>query len=184
MQSISGLKVNAHKETALKAIIGFFLLFSSSQISIPIEPVPINLGTIGVMSLGLLFDRRTALISTTSFLFLGAIGFPVFANFGFGFPVLLGPRGGYLIGYLLAVYIMTSLKKYLKESLLNYFIINIAGTLSVFILGIGWLSYLFGIEKALAVGFFPFILSGFIKIILLSLGIYYIKPQIFKKNVN
>jgi biotin transport system substrate-specific component len=165
IMNIANIKIKENIESVLKVLIGVLVLFATSQISIPLDPVPINLGTVGVMSLGLLYDRRSALLSTISFLLLGALGVPIFANFAFGLPVLVGPRGGYLFGYLLAVVAMTSIRPYLK----------------VFFLGISWLSYLFGLEKALVFGLWPFLVPGLVKAMILALGINYIKPHVLKK---
>ena len=75
------------------------LIVICSWISIP-TAVPFTLQTFAVFaSLGLLGGKKGTL-SVLVFLILGAIGLPVFANFGGGLGVLLGSTGGYLIGFI------------------------------------------------------------------------------------
>ena len=90
------------------------LLAVSSQIAIPIQPVPINLALLAVYLAAFLQNGRGALISVGVYQLLGAAGLPVFANFKAGLPVLVGPTGGYLMGYLFAAAVITTLKPWAK----------------------------------------------------------------------
>jgi biotin transport system substrate-specific component len=155
---------------------GVFLIFINTQIIIPLEPVPITLQTVGVMLIGLTFTRKVAIQSVMLYLALGLAGVPVFTHFSGGFYKLMGPTGGYLVGFLMAVLCMTTLRKYLDNNNGFYIALNcLIGTLVIFCCGIGWLSYLIGFEAAIKGGLIPFLLPGFIKIAVLALSVRYVK---------
>lgn len=71
-----------------------------AQLSLPIGPVPISLGTFGVMLCGLLLGWRYGALSILCYVLLGMVGVPVFAGLRGGAGVLAGATGGYIVGYL------------------------------------------------------------------------------------
>ncbi len=155
---------------------GAGLLFLTSQISIPLQPVPITLQTVGVMLIGLMFERSHAIKAVLTYLGMGAVGVPVFANYHGGLPFLMGSSGGYLWGFLAAVICMTSLAPYLNYRKASHIALNcIAGTLVIFVFGIGWLSHIIGLKPAIEAGFYPFILPGIVKILLLTATVRFLK---------
>lgn len=100
------------------AALGAVILTICSWITVP-GPIPFTMQTFAVFALLLIYEGGLALISISLYLLLGAVGVPVFAGFTGGVAHLLGPTGGYLVGFLIlaAVYrIMThvSSKKWLK----------------------------------------------------------------------
>ncbi|WCR54230.1 MAG: Biotin transporter BioY [Wolbachia endosymbiont of Ctenocephalides orientis wCori] len=154
------------------------LLFLTAQISIPLQPVPITLQTLGVMFIGLKFNSRTAFCSVFTYILLGTIGAPVFANFSGGYHIILGQTGGYLIGCLAAVIVMDEINKLLKPKyglLVCNFVSCLAGTITIFVCGISWLAIYLGLKQAMTVGLLPFIFPGFIKIVLLVATLQYFK---------
>ena len=81
-----------------------------SWISIP-AAVPFTLQTFGVfIAAGVLGGKRGTL-SVLVFILLGAVGIPVFANFSGGIGVLVGPTGGYIIGFLFSALVMWAMEK-------------------------------------------------------------------------
>ena len=153
------------------------LLFLMAQVSIPLQPVPITLQTLGVMIIGLKFNRKTAFYSVLTYISLGAIGFPVLANFSGGYHIFLGPTGGYLIGCLAAVIVMSNVNELLKpkyKSLICNSLSCLAGTIVIFICGVSWLAIYVGIKQAIIVGILPFIIPGVIKIFLLVTALQYL----------
>jgi biotin transport system substrate-specific component len=67
------------------------LLFLMAHASIPLQPVPITLQSLGIMLIGLKFSRKTAFYSVLTYMLLGAAGFPIFANFSGGYQIFWGP---------------------------------------------------------------------------------------------
>lgn len=145
---------------------GVVLLLISSQLSIPVKPVPITLQSLGVMLIGLIYKRSLAMIVIGIYLGLGALGAPGYANYSGGYHFLFAPSGGYLWGFLAGVTVMTSVGTYLNYQRTTHILLNcILGTLTIHICGVGWLAYLFGFTKAIEVGVMPFIFPSMLKII-------------------
>ena len=125
----------------MQILIGVGLLACCSQVSIPLQPVPITLQTVAVMLIGLFYSRTAALKTLGSYLTLGACGVPVFANFMGGINVLFGPTGGYLWGFLLAVLVMTTAREHIrKETYLTMICNGLVGNFVVYLLGVTWLA--------------------------------------------
>ncbi|BDG76050.1 hypothetical protein wHmcTK_05940 [Wolbachia pipientis] len=140
--------------------------------------MPITLQTLGLMLVGLKFNRRTAFYSVLTYLSLGAAGFPVFANFSSGYHIFLGPTGGYLIGCLAAVMVMNKVNELLNSKYKSFMCNSLsclAGTVVIFICGISWLTIYVGLKQAIMVGVLPFILPGLVKIFLLVAALQYLK---------
>ncbi|MEO0223652.1 MAG: biotin transporter BioY [candidate division WOR-3 bacterium] len=141
------------------------IIFISAQISInlPFTPVPITGQTFAIFLLGLILPKDWAIYSVLAYIMEGAIGFPVFANFRGGISVILGPTGGYILSWVLAIVILKFLLNYIPK----FFALLIS---SFFVLFIGsmWLGFFVGFENAFKMGFLPFIVGDFIKILILS----------------
>lgn len=158
------------------ALSGAFLLFLCSQISIPLEPVPITLQTFGIMLVALTFERKAAIHSVLLYLTAAMLGAPVLANFKGGFACFIGPTGGYLLGFLVATAVISTLRLYFKrENILSTAFICIIGSALLYCCGITWLCRFVGMSDAFKLGLFPFIVPGIIKIALLALALRYLK---------
>lgn len=158
------------------------ILFITAQASIPLHPVPITLQTLGIMIIGLCFSYKTALYSVLTYISLGVIGFPVFANLSGGYGIFLGPRGGYIFGFFIAVIAIHHTKQLLKtryNQITCHSLSCMAGMLAIYIPGISWLSLYTGLSQAIMVGLLPFIIPGIIKI---SLLVTIIRCTNFTKN--
>ncbi len=70
--------------------------------AIPREPVPWTGQTFGVLVVGGALGARRGFAAVALYVLLGLVGLPFFAEGKGGTAVLLGPTGGYLIGFLLA----------------------------------------------------------------------------------
>lgn len=154
-------------------IIGLILIISSSYISIriPISLVPITAQTLIVLTLGATYGWKRATFVLTSYLTLGLIGFEVFAGSASGVTSLVGPTGGYLIGFLISSAIMGLISEYFEfdKKLASAFILFMVGHTIIFAFGILWLSNFTGIEQAILTGFLPFIPGEFIKSIMAAM---------------
>lgn len=98
------------KESELFWVISFSILTAiSAQISIPIKPVPFTLQTMIVLLAGAFLGAKNGAYSQLIYIFLGAIGLPVFAQTAdgtMGFARLIGPTGGYLLAFPVAAYLV------------------------------------------------------------------------------
>lgn len=75
------------------------LLTVSAWITVPLGPIPFTLQTMMLVFVVLLFPPREALASVFGYLALGALGAPVFSGMKGGMASLLGPTGGFIIGF-------------------------------------------------------------------------------------
>lgn len=138
------------------------LITVGSWLSIPFVPVPITLQTLFVLLAGACMKRFGSL-PVLLYIFLGILNMPVFHNGLGGFPILLGPTGGYLIGFIPAATIVGF--SYEKSSKVVRIIGIIAATMIIYMMGVGWLTYSTGIPfaEAIVVGFLLFIPGDILK---------------------
>lgn len=143
-------------------------ILSYVYLPIPFSTVPITGQTLGIMLAGSVLKVRQAALSVLIFLILGFIGIPVFAGGNSGIGVLLGPTGGYLVGFLVGV-IVIGLLKGSKNQIFRIALANIiGGIIVVYIIGVSWLSYSTGMNftTAITVGAFYFLIGDTVKVIL------------------
>jgi hypothetical protein len=87
-----------------KSFCGSIFIAMCSQISVPLIPIPITMQTLSVFLIASTLGPKIGMRAILLFLAEGALGVPVFANFSSELSVLLGPSGGYLLGFVPAVY--------------------------------------------------------------------------------
>lgn len=132
------------------------VLAVSAQINVALYPVPITLQSLAILFIGLLCSPQTATLAVGYYLVEIAAGLPFASGFSGGLFVLLSPRAGYFVGFLAAAYIAATIAAR-SRSLLGLTVAAIAGIVAVYVPGVAWLSIMFGIEKALTVGLYPFL---------------------------
>lgn len=158
----SGLALRALK------IVGFALATAAAaQIKFPMpgSPVPITFQTAIVLLAGLRLGAKDGAVSQVAYILGGTLGLPFFAGGAFGLAALMGPTGGYLLGFVLAAFVIGALRNTAK-SLLGIWVLTLMTSLILFIPGVLQLKTISGItyEQALLVGFFPFIVGDLIKV--------------------
>ena len=139
-----------------------------APISIPvfISPVPISLGVLAIYLTAYVLSPVDATISVIIFILLGTFGLPVFSGYSGGLSKLVGPTGGYIIGFLFTVYI-SSLFIHMKKGIIFDVIGMITGLALCYILGTIWFSYQQGkgFIASLLLCVVPFLIGDAIKII-------------------
>ena len=160
------MKSTAQLHMTVYASLLAALIAAGAYLAIPIGPVPIVLQNLFVMLTGLLLGSRWGLASVAVYLLAGGCGLPVFAGGTGGIGRLVGPTGGYLLGYLPAVFIIGWIAEKGKGRTLYDIAAMISGTLLIYGFGIAWLQILTGmtLSKTLAVGMLPFLPGDAIKI--------------------
>jgi biotin transport system substrate-specific component len=146
---------------------GSIVLALSAQIAVPMWPVPATAQTLAVVLLGALLGSRRAPVAVLAYLAQGANGLPVFANGGVGPFYMLGPTGGYLLGFVGAAWLVGRLVengwgKRMSTTLAAMFL----GHVVLFACGLVWLSTFVGATSAVAVGLTPFIPGCVLKVCL------------------
>ncbi|HBE78211.1 MAG TPA: BioY family transporter [Firmicutes bacterium] len=154
-------------------IIGGYLSFP-----IPLSPVPIVLADLFVMLAGLSLGASSGAASVGLFLFLGALGLPVFAGGEAGLVVFLGPKGGFLWGYLACALIVGLISTRGKSSWIKDLFALIAGNIFLYGIGVPWLKTILKLswDKALLFGLFPFMIGMIIKIMAAIVLIRALRP--------
>lgn len=143
------------------------LISIGAFIAIPLGPVPIVLQNMFVLLAAMILGPAWGLACVAIYLFIGLAGLPVFAGGTSGVGKLFGPTGGYLIGYLPAVFVAAAVSKGLGKKLYGDIIAMTIGSLIVYAVGVPWLKVVTGmtVHKAMAAGMYPFLIGDAVKIV-------------------
>lgn len=144
------------------------LIVILSQLQIPVGPVPVSLATLGVMLCGLLLGWRFGALAVGAYILLGAVGVPVFAGFQGGVGRLVGPTGGYIVGYLFYALLAGLNIPRLQDRFWGRCILLLLGTAVCYGLGTVWFMHIAGrtLSDSLALCVIPFLPGDAAKIIL------------------
>lgn len=155
------------KDIAISIAASFGIgLLAQLAIPLPFTPVPIATQNSFVLLLAALLGARRGSAAVFAFLAQGAMGFPVFAGGVGGMAKILGPTGGYLMGYLIAAFLVgTLMEKWKERSVCKTFLSLAAGHLTIYLFGAAYLSTFVGFEKALLLGVAPFVIGDLLKIV-------------------
>jgi|TARA_X000001036_G_C20260976_1_gene636209 biotin transport system substrate-specific component len=177
MELVKSLKHSKLLKYVFLSLIGSIVLALSSKIKIPFYPVPMTMQTLIVLIIGIGYGWKLGLATISLYLFEGIIGLPVFSGTpekGIGLIYFTGPTMGYLLGFLVAVYI--SGKFIYDNNLLKNFLKLLLATSFIYILGISWLGNLIGWDKPVfQLGAQPFLLAELLKILIATFAINQIK---------
>ncbi len=158
------------RRDVLMVALGSVLVALCSRVEVPLQPVPITGQTFGVLLVGAVLGARRGALAIAGYLGLGLLGLPVFAGGTPGAARLLGPTGGYLIGFVAAA----ALVGFLCERGWNRHVIGTAlamtfGSLVIYAFGSAWLAGFVGPSRVFALGVAPFLLGDALKIALAAL---------------
>lgn len=146
------------------------LIGVAGYITIPIPPVPITAQTLVVMLAGLVLSPRLAAFSIMTFIFIGSVGVPVFSNGRAGIQVFLTPSGGYIVGFLIGVIVISLLKGKGTNMVRNFLASFVGGVIVVYAIGVPWMANILGFDFHTAIfkGIIPFLLGDTLKVLLAS----------------
>ncbi|SDL05058.1 biotin transporter BioY [Natronincola ferrireducens] len=153
--------------TAVTCILG------PLSIAIPISPVPISFTNLAIYFSVIILGWRKGTVSYLVYLMLGFVGMPVFSSFSSGPAKLLGPTGGYLIGFIFMALIAGFFVDKFPNKIHMYVLGMVIGTIVTYVLGTAWLAYQANMtfKAALSAGVIPYIMGDIVKIgIAASLG--------------
>ena len=169
MEIVKSLQNQKVLKYLLITFFGSILLTISAKIQIPFYPVPMTMQTFMVLFIGIAFGWKLGLATVLLYLAEGAIGLPVFAGTpekGIGIAYMVGTTGGYLFGFLVAVF-FAGFVNLEKNMFRNFFLISFAVS-TIYLFGLPWLAYLKGWDIAYVYGFKQVILSDMFKIGLIT----------------
>ncbi|MFC1540690.1 biotin transporter BioY [Candidatus Margulisiibacteriota bacterium] len=158
-------------KAAIIGVISFIALTVAGayiRMPLPFTPVPITLQTFFVVLAGALLGRKLGTLSQAGYLMVGIFGLPVFTGGLYGFARLFGPTGGYLIGFVLAAFVIGKLLgNDIEAPFVKIVAAMLVGLAVLFITGTIQLAVVMHISltKAVALGVLPFILGDIIKLL-------------------
>lgn len=165
------LRSGVAREVAL--VLGGSLLIALSaqlRLVLPFSPVPISGQTFAVLLLGALYGSRRGPATVMTYLALGAVGLPIGAGGALGVAWLLGPTGGYLVGFAAAAYVVGTLsERGWDRKPWTTAASMIIGNGIIYAAGIVWLSKFVGWQAVLGAGFYPFLVGDAFKIALATI---------------
>ena len=155
-------------------VLGFSTLLAlSSRISVPLpwSPVPITGQTFAVLLTGALLGSRLGAITIVAYLAEGAAGLPVFA-YGGGIAELLGPTGGYLIGFVPMAFIVGYLcERGWDRRPWSAALAMLAGNAILYLFGLCWLARFVPSGSLLSAGLIPFIPGDLTKLVVATIAL-------------
>ena len=158
-----------------------------SPITIPIGIIPFTLSTFTIYLIGGLTKKYIGVFATIIYIFIGIIGLPVFSNYTGGIGVVLSITGGYILGYIPCVFVISLITSINKKNIFLYPISMILGTLICYMIGTFWFmgqtknSFL----ETVLITIVPFIIFDIIKVILATICCYILNNKTpYKEMIN
>ena len=155
----------------LRALLFTLLIGAGANVEVDLGPVPFILSDFFVLLAGLVLGGRWAAVSVATYLLLGLMGLPIFAGGEAGFTYFSGATGGYLVGFLLAAFVVGIISHSGQTSLKRDVVATLSGQAIIFALGVPWLKFYMGFtwEIAISNGFLPFLVPIAIKFVAVML---------------
>jgi biotin transport system substrate-specific component len=139
-----------------------------ANIRIPLWPVPVTMQTFGVFLVAFFFGSRKGFLSISAYVLAGLVGFGVFSGYKSGMAALIGPTGGYILGFLGAVFVVGyMIEKGFGRSKKSILLCMVVGNIVIYVFGLMVLKMYFaqyGLIKILSVGLIPFLVGDALKI--------------------
>lgn len=166
-----GTALRVKQATLVVLGIAALTVMAKVQVFLPNNPVPITLGTFGVLTIGAAYGARLGLATILSYMALGAAGATVFAGDKAGLTYMMGGTGGYLVGYVLATVALgfAAAKGWDRNIGLMAFAMLIGNAL-IYVPGLLWLNgFADSWAQTLAWGITPFLIGDALKLGLAAL---------------
>ena len=158
-------------------VVGFALVTTLfAQLAVNIGPVPITGQTFAVLLAGALLGSKRGALSQLTYVAMGAMGAPIFANWLGGPAIIAGPTGGYLVGFIPAAFAVGYLAEHgWDRRVWSTALAMLVGSVVLYTFGLSWLwvwmsRYTPG-EAVLAAGLTPFLAGDAIKIALAAVAL-------------
>lgn len=150
-------KFTVYQMTTCAIFVALMCIFG--PLSIPIGPIPVSFTVLTIFLAIMLIGTRLSLLSYGIYLIMGAIGLPVFSGFQGGIGKLLGPTGGYLIGFIPMIVVSGLIVYRFSQKVIPSALSMILGVVIAYVFGTAWfvISLQTDIMYALTVCVFPFI---------------------------
>lgn len=171
MEAIINREIITNKKICRVLVVTVFITLTTLsafvRIPLPFTPVPLTLQTFFVLLSGALLGRKLGVFTQACYLFLGLTGLQVFTGPGSGCLYLLGPTGGYIVGFVLASFFAGSLFSEGRHNWRNTFLKFLCADFIILLSGMFWLKVSLScpFSQAFLLGFLPFVPGDLIKVI-------------------
>ncbi len=157
-------------DAALVVLFSAFVALTA-QVEIPLWPVPLTLQTLGVLFTGAVLGSRRGALALLLYLAEGAVGLPVFAGGASSVEYMLGPTGGYLVGFVVAAGVVGWLaERGWDRRRVWTAVAMVLGNVVIYVFGVAWLAVFLGdLGGALVQGMLLFVVGDLIKIAVATL---------------
>ncbi len=186
---MTGTSHSSGNKTKYMTLIGLMTavicILAPFSLVLPFSPVPISLCTLAINLAVMVLGMKKGGLSVLLYILLGFAGLPVFAGFTGGAGKLLGPTGGYIIGYLFLALISGFFAERWAGRQLPCFAGMVLGTVVCYCFGTLWLAYQadISLSAALTAAVLPFLPADFIKIVIALFGGRAIRRRLTKAGL-
>ncbi len=165
----------------------FLSVAAQVDIAVPINnnEIPISGQSFAVLVIGYLLGKKWGTLCMILYILIGGLGLPIFADGASGFATLASGSGGYLYGFIFAAFVVGMLnEKGWNKNLLQCVAVMTIGTIVILFFGLLQLTFMYGFEKALEYGLYPFIPGAIFKILLGGVVVFMVQKWMNTKEVS
>jgi biotin transport system substrate-specific component len=172
--AIAGFRIGSPRLSLVRLILiigfaNFTAIAALIEVRLPFTPVPITAQTLAVLLAGICLGARGGALAQLAYIGEGLIGLPVFAGGKAGIAYFLGPTGGYLVGFVVAAFVVGWLaERGWARNRLPLLATLFVGNVAIYLCGVTWLAQFLpgGLASAFAAGVLPFLIGDTIKMLL------------------
>ena len=170
-----------YKNITVAAVMTAFISVCSI-LSINISGIAYSLALFGVVLSGLVLSPGCAFAANATYLLIGLVGIPVFANFNSGLSAILGQSGGFILSYPVVALVISVLIKRFGFNYIKSVLISFVALVVCYLFGTVWYMYIYriGIVESLIICVVPFVIVDIIKILICCYAANIIRRQIKK----
>jgi biotin transport system substrate-specific component len=153
---------------------GSLLVALAAQVAVPLPftPVPVTAQPFAVLLVGAALGARRGALAMLLYLAEGAGGWPVFAGGALGVAKLVGPSGGYLVGFVPAAFVTGALaERGWDRRFVTTWAAMALGSAALYACGLPWLARFVGADRVVALGLAPFLVGDVLKQLLAALAL-------------
>ncbi len=172
---ITAVVLPRSRAVSMGLVVGFALLTAlaaQAVIPLPFTPVPITGQTFTVLLAGAALGGTLGAASMALYVLLGAVGLPFFAEGSSGWEVVRGATGGYLIGFIVAAWLVGKLAERRQDRTVPTAIpLFLLGSVVIYLIGVPWLAASLAVTgtEAMELGLVPFIVGDLLKVAIAGL---------------
>lgn len=158
----------AKSASLIAGLVGLTAVSAQIAVPLPFTPVPLTFQTFAVLAGAAALGAQRAVIAQVSYLVLALAGLPILAGGASGPEKVIGATGGYLVGFVIASYLVGRIAERgatlkVRSTIVAYLV----GTSVIYTFGALWLAQFTGnsVSWAIANGVVPFLIGDLIKAI-------------------